>query len=70
MFVAYVVQGNSIVNEVTDSVQRLINVNERLLNELKKRYKGNTAEDVKKILQREIDEMSDKIKRLKAKLNG
>lgn len=58
------------MNEVTDSVQRLINVNERLLNELKKRYKGNTAEDVKKILQREIDEMSDKIKRLKAKLNG
>ena len=58
------------MNEVTDPVQRLINVNERLLNELKKRYKGNTAEDVKKILQREIDEMSDKIKRLKAKLNG
>lgn len=57
------------MNDVTDPVQRLINVNERLLIELKKRYKGNTAEDVKKILQREIDEMSDKIKRLKAKLN-
>lgn len=58
------------MTEVTDPVQRLINVNERLLIELKKRYKGNTAEDVKKILQREIDEMQDKIKRLKAKLNG
>ena len=58
------------MTEVTDPVQRLINSNERLLIELKKRFKGNTTEDVKKILQREIDEMSDKIKRLKAKLNG
>lgn len=58
------------MTEVTDPVQRLINSNERLLNELKKRFKGNTAEDVKKILQHEIDEMQDKIKRLKAKLNG
>jgi hypothetical protein len=56
------------MTEVTDPVQRLIDSNERLLIELKKRYKGNTAEDVKKILQHEIDEMTDKIKRLKAKL--
>jgi len=58
------------MSEVINPVQRLIDSNERLLIELKKRYKGNTAEDVKKILQHEIDEMQDKIKRLKAKLNG
>mgnify|MGYP000966014115 CR=1 FL=1 len=48
---------------------KVLVVYESMLAELKKRLKGNTADDMKKLLQRDIDEMDAKIKRLKAKLN-
>ena len=47
---------------------KILVVYEGMLAELKKRLKGNTADDMKKLLQRDIDEMDAKIKRLKAKL--
>ena len=58
---------------MTDPIEaysRLLIIHERMLADLKKRFKGNTAEDVKKLLARDIEEIEIKIKRIKALING
>jgi len=58
------------MTEEVEAYNRLLISNERILATLKKRFKGNTAEDVKKLLARDIEEMEAKIKRIKAKIDG
>jgi len=58
------------MTEEVEAYKRLLISNEHKLTILKERFKGNTAEDVKKLLARDIEEMEAKIKRLKGNING
>lgn len=48
----------------------LLNYNLRLLADLKKRFAGNTAEDMKVLLKRDIVEQEQKIERIKLNMKA
>ena len=58
------------MTEEAEGYKRLLVSNEHKLTILKDRFKGNTADDVRKLLARDIEEMEAKIKRLKENING
>jgi hypothetical protein len=47
------------------SKDRLLEINNIILNDLKRKHKGCTAEDMKAIFLRHISEQENKIKRIK-----